>query len=282
MNIWRTTDQDFPQKFAHIASRGGVMAEEITSLVESICRDVAERGDDALWEYTVRFDGYRLTATDMVLAGEEMDAIAALVSQEDRAMLESAAQRIVAFHQHQRAQDWMVDEGDLKLGQRIVPLERIGIYCPGGKAAYPSSILMAAIPATLAGVQDIVVASPLFEGTVNPLVVAAARISGVKRIYKVGGAQAIAALAYGTASIPAVDKIVGPGNAYVAAAKRYVYGKVAIDMIAGPSEVLIISDGEGDPDFLACDLLAQAEHDERAAAILLTPMRTLLTKWQNG
>lgn len=271
MRILRTTDHDFAEQYTRIAVRGGVMDDQITRTVETICRDVSEKGDAALFEYTERFDGYRLEAKEVAMEAEEMRDVASRVSPEDNALLECAACRIEDFHRHQIVPDWMMDEGDLRVGQRIIPLARVGIYCPGGKAAYPSTVLMAAIPAALAGVKEIVLASPLRDGEINPLVVAAARIGGVTRIYKVGGAQAIAAMAYGTDSIPAVDKIVGPGNAYVAAAKRFVYGQVAIDMIAGPSEVLIVSDGRVNPVYVAADLLAQAEHDEQAAAVLLTP-----------
>jgi histidinol dehydrogenase len=187
-------------------------------------------------------------------------------------MLKLAAARIERFHRHQIQNDWMDDsEEGIRLGQRLLPLERIGIYVPGGLAAYPSTVLMAAIPARIAGVEEILVVSPLRSGEVHPLVAAAAQISGVTRIFKIGGAQAIAALAYGTESVPRVDKIVGPGNAYVAAAKKQVFGQVDIDMIAGPSEIVVIADGTTPPAFVAADLLAQAEHDEMASAILLTP-----------
>jgi histidinol dehydrogenase len=190
-----------------------------------------------------------------------------------------ATERIERFHLKQRVLDWMYsDEEGIELGQRIIPLERVGIYTPGGLAFYPSTVIMAAVPARIAGVEEILLVTPSKGGEVNPLIAAAAKLSGVQRIFKIGGAQAIAALAYGTESIPKVDKIVGPGNAYVAAAKKMVYGQVAIDMIAGPSEVLIIADTTAEASFVAADLLAQAEHDEMASAILLTPDETLAKK----
>lgn len=272
MKIIRTWDDDFEIIFQNIMKRGGVADERLWRSVEAIVQEVKTRGDEALFDYTARFDDYALTPETIAVSTEEWLAAVSQVSEEERRLLKLAAERIEAFHRHQLQKDWMDNsESGASFGQRMVPLRRIGIYVPGGLAAYPSTVLMAAIPARVAGVEDIIIVSPLRDGKVHPLVAAAAQLCGVSRIYKVGGAQAIAALAYGTTSIPAVDKIVGPGNAYVAAAKKLVYGQVAIDMIAGPSEVLVVSDGKTPASFIAADLLAQAEHDEMASAILLTP-----------
>ena len=272
MNIIKTSDADFETTFLRIMSRGGVSNEALLQSVNRIVRDVALRGDEALFEYTSQYDGYTLTPQTIAVTAPEIESAMARVGQRDLSILELAAERIAAFHRHQLQTDWMDEtENGISIGQRLVPLQRIGIYVPGGLAAYPSTVLMAAIPAKIAGVEETVIVSPLREGELHPLVAAAANISGVTRIFKIGGAQAIAALAYGTASVPQVDKIVGPGNAYVAAAKKLVFGQVAIDMIAGPSEILVVSDGKTPAPFIAADLLAQAEHDEMASAILLTP-----------
>ncbi|HOJ52395.1 MAG TPA: histidinol dehydrogenase [Syntrophales bacterium] len=271
MRIISTTDKEFEREFRRILGRGGVMAEEVVQTVAAICEEVEKRGDEALFAYTERYDGVRLTPEMALVSPDEIERAMANVSAEDMEMLKLAAERIERFHRHQVVSDWRYEEAGLVLGQKVVPLARVGIYCPGGRAAYPSTVLMAAIPAAIAGVGEIIMASPSSRGEINPLVIAAAQICGISRIFKVGGAQAVAAMAYGTETIPAVDKIVGPGNAYVAAAKRLVYGRVSIDMIAGPSECLIVSDGRVNPAFVASDLLAQAEHDEQAAAILVTP-----------
>jgi histidinol dehydrogenase len=272
MKIIRTQDADFSGIFQGIMHRGGVADEALWRTVEAIVRDVKIRGDEALFSYTKQFDGYDLYPETVAMSAEGIAEAASRVAGDDLRMLELAAERIARFHRHQLQADWMDEtEAGIGVGQRIVPLQRIGIYVPGGLAAYPSTVLMAAIPARIAGVEEIIIASPLRGGTIHPLVAAAAVRSGVTRIFKIGGAQAVAALAYGTASVPLVDKIVGPGNAYVAAAKKLVYGQVAIDMIAGPSEILVIADGKTPAPFIAADLLAQAEHDELASAILLTP-----------
>jgi histidinol dehydrogenase len=269
--IW-TSDSRFERFFEEIRNRGGAADEALWQQVNRIVRDVAVRGDEALFAYTRSFDGYELTPGTVAVTPAELESAAGCVAEQDREMLTLAARRIETFHRHQIQGDWMdTSEDGVRLGQRIVPLERVGIYVPGGLAAYPSTVLMAAIPARLAGVEEIVIVSPLRDGALHPLVAAAAEISGVSRIFKVGGAQAVAALAYGTASLPRVDKIVGPGNAYVAAAKKLVFGQVDIDMIAGPSEILVIADGTTPADFVAADLLAQAEHDALASAVLLTP-----------
>ncbi len=253
-------------------NRGGGSDPALRTIVENILRNVAARGDAALFEYTAKFDGYVLTPQTVQASPEEIRAAASLVDPDDRAVLQLAAVRIEKFHRSQIMKDWRDEsEEGVRIGQRITPLERAGIYVPGGLASYPSTVLMAAIPARIAGVKEIVAVTPLRERTINPLVALAMELGGVNRIFKIGGAQAIAALTYGTASIPRVDKIVGPGNAYVATAKQLVYGHVDIDMIAGPSEVLVICDHTAPVSFVAADLLAQAEHDEMASAVVLTP-----------
>lgn len=245
--------------------------------IENACRDilhaVRQRGDDALIEFTQRFDGLSVShATDLAISQEELQHALDALPTEQRAALEAAAQRVRQYHEHQRGQSWTYTEDDgTVLGQKITPLDRVGLYVPGGKAAYPSSVLMNAIPAKVAGVQELIMVTPTPHGERNPLVLAAAALSGVDKVYTIGGAQAIAALAYGTASIQPVDKIVGPGNAYVAEAKRRVFGTVGIDMIAGPSEILIIADGSAPAEWVAMDLFSQAEHDELAQSILLCP-----------
>ncbi len=245
----------------------------IERAVEDILADVRGRGDAAVLDYTARFDGIKARSMDELrIPVEQTRAALAALPTRQRAALEAAAERIRAYHQRQVTASWRYTEADgTELGQNITPLDRAGLYVPGGKAAYPSSLLMNAIPAKVAGVAELIMVSPAPGGHTNPLVLAAAAIAGVDVIYTIGGAQAVAALAYGTQSIAQVDKIVGPGNAYVAAAKRRVFGTVGIDMIAGPSEILVIADGCADPDWVAMDLFSQAEHDEIAQAILLCP-----------
>ena len=247
--------------------------ERIERTVAAIVADVRERGDAALIEYTRRFDRVEVAdAAGLEIPAAELAAALAGLDSEGRAALETAAERVRAYHERQRAQSWSYEEADgTRLGLRITALDRVGLYVPGGRAAYPSSVLMNAIPARVAGVAEIVMVVPTPDGVRNPTVLAAAAISGVDRVFAVGGAQAVAALAYGTATVPAVDKIVGPGNAYVAEAKRRVFGKVGIDMIAGPSEIVVICDGTTPPEWVAMDLFSQAEHDELAQAILLCP-----------
>ncbi|MGB6102749.1 MAG: histidinol dehydrogenase [Pusillimonas sp.] len=247
--------------------------ESIEQATASILKNVRTQGDQALLDYTQRFD--RVSAESVaaleIERHEWQSALAALPA-DQRAALESAAERVRRYHEHQRAQSWSYTEEDgTVLGQKITPLDRVGLYVPGGKAAYPSSVLMNAIPAKVAGVPEVVMVTPTPDGVRNPIVLAAAALGGVDRVWGIGGAQAVAALAYGTDTIAPVDKIVGPGNAYVAAAKRRVYGTVGIDMIAGPSEILIIADGSTPADWIAMDLFSQAEHDELAQAILLCP-----------
>jgi histidinol dehydrogenase len=272
MRIIRTECVEFEGYFQRIRERGLVFDPELWAAVGRIVEDVGRRGDDALFDYTARWDGHAVTAATVEASAAERKAAVAQALPEDLEILRLAAGRIARFHERQRRESWSIaDEEGVELGQRILPLERVGIYAPGGLASYPSTVLMTAIPARIAGVGEVCLATPSREGRLHPLIAAAAEMGGVTRIFKIGGAQAIAALAFGTASIPRVDKIVGPGNAYVAAAKKMVFGRVDIDMIAGPSEVLIIADGTGEAAFAAADLLAQAEHDESASALLLTP-----------
>ena len=264
---------DFDAALDRLLAYEASQDEAIEDAVRAILQDVRDRGDDAVLDYTRRFDHVE---ADSVAALEipRDDWIAALESlpADQRAALEAAAERVRAYHLRQRTETWTYTEADgTMLGQQITPLDRVGLYVPGGKAAYPSSVLMNAIPAKVAGVPEVVMVTPTPGGSRNPMVLAAAALGGVDRVFAVGGAQAVAALAYGTASLPAVDKIVGPGNAYVAAAKRRVFGTVGIDMIAGPSEILIICDGTTPADWIAMDLFSQAEHDELAQAILLCP-----------
>lgn len=265
------SDAGFEEAFRTISERGETTPAGILQTVEAILADVRERGDAALFEYTERFDRLRLDATILEVSTAEIEQALAAVDRETLATLQLAADRIATFHRRQKEATWLTDdEPDIRLGQMVTPLDRVGIYVPGGKAAYPSSVLMNAVPAKVAGVGEIIMVVPMPDGVVNPYVLAAAHIAGVDRIFKIGGAQAVAALAYGTASIPKVDKITGPGNIYVATAKRLVFGTVDIDMIAGPSEILVINDGSGEPAHIAADLLSQAEHDELAASILIT------------
>jgi histidinol dehydrogenase len=276
MKIIKADADEFGEFFRKLRLRGGSFTTELLASVAEIVRDVGSRGDEALFDYTAKFDKYELTAATAEVTAEERKSAQALVSPEDMEVIRLAARRIEKYHKYQIVKSWLADDEEgAELGQRILPLRRVGIYAPGGKAFYPSTLLMAAIPAHIAGVEEIILVSPARDGKINPLIAAAAEISGVNRIFKIGGAQAIAALAYGTATIPPVDKIVGPGNAYVAAAKKLVFGQVDIDMIAGPSEVVVIADKSAKAAFVAADLLAQAEHDEMAAAVLFTPDENL-------
>ena len=243
---------------------------DVTGAVKDIIANVVRQGDKALLEYCARFDGAQLD--NLAVTAEEMDAAMAAVSPELIRILEKAAANIRRFHQAQVRQGFELKEADgTMVGQKIIPMDRVGIYVPGGTAAYPSTVLMDSIPAKIAGCGEIVMVTPPGKtGKINPAILAAAKIAGIDRIFKVGGAQAVAALAYGTESIPKVDKIVGPGNAYVAEAKRQVFGQVAIDMIAGPSEILVVADSSANPAYVAADLLSQAEHDKLASAVLVT------------
>jgi histidinol dehydrogenase len=266
-----TTDPDFETAFAGLLGRKREADEDVDQAVAAIITDVRARGDQAVIDLTARFDRLALAPETLAFTQAEIDAEIARVQPEDRAALERAADRIRAYHLRQKPQDesW-TDSVGATLGWRWTPVTAAGLYVPGGLASYPSSVLMNAIPAKVAGVQRLVIACPTPEGRVNPLVLLAARIAGVDLVYRIGGAQAIAALAYGTKTIAPVDKITGPGNAFVAAAKRRVFGRVGIDMIAGPSEILVIADGDNDPDWIALDLLSQAEHDASAQSILIT------------
>ena len=248
--------------------------------VEEILGAGRRQGDAAVLEYTRRFDGLEVaTLAELELPREELQRALDGIPAAQRAALEAAAQRVTAYHQRQKLESWSFTETDgTRLGQKITALDRVGLYVPGGKAAYPSSVLMNALPARVAGVEELIMAVPTPRGERNALVLAAACLAGVDRVFTLGGAQAVAALAYGTQTIPQVDKIVGPGNAYVAAAKRRVFGTVGIDMVAGPSEVLIIADSSADPDWVAMDLFAQAEHDELAQSILLSPDAALIAR----
>ena len=271
-----TAQPDFEQRFADLLSMKREDAADVNEAVAAIIADVRARGDAALVELTGRFDRLDLTAAGLAFTAGEIADQTARVSAEDRAALVTAASRIRAYHARQMPEDmlWTDPEG-ASLGWRWTPVSAAGLYVPGGQASYPSSVLMNAIPARVAGVERLVICVPTPDGAVNPLVLLAAELAGGDEIYRIGGAQAIAALAYGTETIRPVDKITGPGNAYVAAAKRQVFGRVGIDMIAGPSEVLIIAAGAQDPEWLALDLLAQAEHDADAQSILITPDKAL-------
>lgn len=268
-----TTEPDFEQSLAELLAFESTQDNRVTQTVQQILEDVKARGDQALMEYTRQFDRLELTRIDQIeISREQAQAALQSIDLEARTALEFSAERIRQYHEKQVATSWQHTEADgTLLGQKITPLTRVGLYVPGGKAAYPSSVLMNAIPAKVAGVKELVMVTPTPDGYHNPLVLAAAAISQIDRIFTIGGAQAIGALAYGTETIPRVDKIVGPGNAYVAAAKRQVFGAVGIDMIAGPSEILVICDGQTDPDWIAMDLFSQAEHDELAQSILLCP-----------
>ena len=278
-----TVDEFWPQLEALLAWEN-VSDEAVTGTVREILQAVQQRGDAAVIEYTNRFDRMQAgSMADLTLDESRLDAALAAIPLQQRQALERAAERLRSYHQHQKMESWSYTEADgTLLGQQVTPLDRVGLYVPGGKATYPSSVLMNAIPAHVAGVQDIIMVVPTPDGDVNELVLAAARIAGVSRVFTIGGAQAVAALAYGTETIPQVDKIVGPGNIYVATAKAMVFGRVGIDMIAGPSEILVVCDGNTDPDWIAMDLFSQAEHDEDAQSILVSPDRAFLDKVQSS
>ncbi|MFY9329401.1 MAG: histidinol dehydrogenase [Georgfuchsia sp.] len=268
-----TSDPEFQARLDRLLAFDDSTDESVERAVADILADVKKRGDAAVLDYTKRFD--QLDAVSMPaleLPRTELAHAFATLETERRQALEIAAARIRSYHEHQRADSWEYQDAEgMRLGQKVTPLDRVGLYVPGGKASYPSSVLMNAIPAKVAGVGELIMVVPTPRGEKNQLVLAAAHLAGVDRVFTIGGAQAVAALAYGTATIPQVDKIVGPGNAYVASAKRRVFGVVGIDMVAGPSEVLVIADGTTNPDWVAMDLFAQAEHDELAQSILLCP-----------
>jgi histidinol dehydrogenase len=262
---------DFEQRFQALLSMKREVSEDVDATVRAIIEDVIARGDEALLDYSKRFDRIDLASAGLAVSAAEAAAAEAKCAPEQLQALDLALERIAAFHERQRPQDLRFrDSAGVELGWRWTPLDSVGLYVPGGTAAYPSSVLMNVVPAKVAGVSRIVMVVPAPDGHIEPLVLAAARRSGIDEIYRVGGAQAVAALAYGTQTIKPVAKIVGPGNAFVAAAKRRVFGQVGIDMIAGPSEVLILADRTANPDWIAADLLAQAEHDESAQSILIT------------
>ncbi|MBL0168951.1 MAG: histidinol dehydrogenase [Propionivibrio sp.] len=266
-------DADFQPRLDSLLAFESAQDESVEQAVTTILADVKARGDAAVLEYTRRFDRLDVQSmAELELSRDELHKALAGLPGDQRAALEAAARRVSSYHERQTLQSWQYEdsEGSL-LGQKVTPLERVGLYVPGGKASYPSSVLMNAIPARVAGVSELIMVVPTPGGERNSLVLAAAALAGVDRVFCIGGAQAVAALAYGTPTVPAVDKIVGPGNAYVAAAKRRVFGVVGIDMVAGPSEILIICDGKTDPDWVAMDLFSQAEHDELAQSILLCP-----------
>jgi len=270
------TTPDFEEQFAALLGAKREDSPDVDAAVAEIIADVRARGDAAVIELTERYDRLTLTPETLRFAPEEIEALIAEVPQHEREALELAAERIRAYHARQMPEDasW-VDESGATLGWRWTPVSAAGLYVPGGLASYPSSVLMNAIPAKVAGVERLAITVPTPDGVANPLVLLAARLAGVDEIYRIGGAQAVAALAYGTTSIAPVDNITGPGNAFVAAAKRRVFGKVGIDMIAGPSEILVIADGDNDPDWIALDMLSQAEHDESAQSILITTDRAM-------
>lgn len=266
-------DVNFNEELTKLLAFEETADEALEATVAAILKDVRTRGDKAVLEYTAKFDRLPLAgAHEMELSRSELHAAFVGLPAEQRAALEAAAKRVTEYHQKQVQESWSYKDADgTLLGQQVTPLDRVGLYVPGGKAAYPSSVLMNALPAKVAGVAELIMVVPTPDGVKNQLVLAAAYLSGVDRVFTIGGAQAVAALAYGTATIPKVDKIVGPGNAYVASAKRRVFGVCGIDMVAGPSEILVICDGNTDPDWIAMDLFSQAEHDELAQAILLSP-----------
>lgn len=266
-------DTDFNSQLDQLLSWESVSDASVNQRVLDIIDNVRTRGDAALVDYTRQFDGLDVAQmSDLILNRERLELALTRITPEQRSALETAARRVREYHEHQVQDSWRYTEADgTVLGQKVTPLDRAGLYVPGGKASYPSSVLMNAIPAKVAGVPEVVMVVPTPRGEINELVLAAAAIAGVDRVFTIGGAQAVAALAYGTESVPPVDKIVGPGNIYVATAKRHVFGKVGIDMIAGPSEILVVCDGKTDPDWIAMDLFSQAEHDEDAQSILVSP-----------
>ena len=276
------SSRDFWPQMEALLAWESVSDEAVTTTVREIIDAVKQRGDAAVVEYTNRFDRMQVVSmAELVLDESRLETALESVPTEQRQALEISAERLRSYHEHQKMESWSYTEADgTLLGQQVTPLDRVGLYVPGGKATYPSSVLMNAIPAHVAGVEEIIMVVPTPDGDVNELVLAAARIAGVSKVFTIGGAQAVAALAHGTETIPQVDKIVGPGNIYVATAKSMVFGRVGIDMIAGPSEILVVCDGNTDPDWIAMDLFSQAEHDEDAQSILLSPDSAFLDKVQ--
>ncbi|WP_419812653.1 histidinol dehydrogenase [Bacterioplanoides sp.] len=268
-----SAQSDFAEQMDALLAWEAVSDHQVQQIVTDILADVKARGDDAVVEYSNRFDHlHATTMAELELTQEQLQQALDTLPDERRTALLKAAERVRIYHEKQKQDSWQYTEADgTMLGQKVTPMDRVGIYVPGGKAAYPSSVLMNALPAHVAGVQEIIMVVPTPGGEVNQLVLAAAAVAGVTRVFTVGGAQAVAALAYGTQTVPKVDKIVGPGNIFVATAKRQVFGAVGIDMIAGPSEILVVCDGKTDPDWIAMDLFSQAEHDEDAQSILISP-----------
>ena len=279
-----SNDNDFQQCLDLLLAWESVSDAAVTDTVKKILSEVKSKGDQAVIDYSCQFDRLNVqTMSELEIPLSRAQEALNLIPKEQRQALEAAADRVRSYHEYQKQESWTYKEADgTILGQQITPLDRAGLYVPGGKAAYPSSVLMNAIPAKVAGVEELIMVVPTPDGLVNNLVLAAAAISGVDRIFTIGGAQAIAALAYGTETIPQVDKIVGPGNIYVATAKGMVFGTVGIDMIAGPSEILVICDGKTNPEWIAMDLFSQAEHDEDAQAILISPDAEFLQQVQEA
>ena len=268
-----STQSDFAAEMDRLLAWEAVSDGKVNSIVNEILDRVRSEGDAAVVEYTNRFDNTSVTKmSELEMSKERLQNALDNLPQDQRKSLEIAAERVRTYHERQKVDSWQYTEADgTMLGQKVTPMDKVGLYVPGGKAAYPSSVLMNAMPAKVAGVQEIIMVVPTPGGEVNELVLAAACLAGVDRVFCIGGAQAVAALAYGTETVPQVDKIVGPGNIFVATAKRAVFGAVGIDMIAGPSEILVVCDGKTDPDWVAMDLFSQAEHDEDAQPILVTP-----------
>ena len=275
-----TTEQNFWAELEKLLAWESVSDDAVFNTVREIIANVRKHGDKAVIDMTNKFDRmHATTMNELKVSAQELDAAVERIDADTLAALQNAADRVRAYHERQKTESWSYTEADgTVLGQQVTPLDRVGLYVPGGKAAYPSSVLMNAIPAKVAGVQEVVMVVPTPDGIKNDLVLAAAKIAGVDTVFTIGGAQAVAALAYGTETIPAVDKIVGPGNIYVATAKSMVFGKVGIDMIAGPSEIAVVCDGKTNPDWIAMDLFSQAEHDEDAQAILISPDAMFLSQ----
>lgn len=280
----RANQSDFEQQLSHLLAWEEVSDHKVATVVDDILCDVKQRGDDAVLEYTNRFDRQSAkSVADLVVGQEQLQEALQSLPADQREALQIAAERVRRYHQKQLQHSWQYQEEDgTVLGQQITAMDKVGIYVPGGKASYPSSVLMNAIPAKVAGVEQVIMVVPAPDGHLNPMVLAAAAIAEVDKVITVGGAQAVAALAYGTVSVPKVDKIVGPGNIFVATAKRAVFGEVAIDMIAGPSEILVVCDGQTDPDWIAMDLFSQAEHDEQAQSILIATSQEFVEQVQQS
>lgn len=279
MKIIDSREKDIAAELKRIVNRGETATEEVAAAVKEVVERVRKEGDPAVIEYTEKFDKVKLTLKDIRVSPEDIKASYNHVEPKKVEALKLAAQNIRAFHERQKLTSWVNQEADgVILGQIARPIRSVGVYVPGGKACYPSTVLMNVIPAKVAGVEQLIMCTPATGGALNPYILVAADIAGVTEIYRIGGAQAVAAMAYGTATVPKVDKIVGPGNIYVATAKRHVFGQVDIDMIAGPSEILVIADQTANPTFVASDLLSQAEHDELASALLVTTSREFAEK----